>query len=242
MGQAANIVLPIRGGEVVRVGVVLSGVESFGPVVISVLLEKYLDLILFVLSSLAVSANLPEETSQRFSSILFPLCIIATLAVIIILFKGDSIWKFLRRWIKFDSPFLQNVLLRVDKVVNSLVYLRRPDFLIRQLGISVVIWVIMLVTNLFLLKALNLPFDFRIGGLVLTLVYAGILPALMPGNVGPFYYFARIALEQFNLDAQASLAFAILLHAMVSIPPLFLSALFLIFDKNIFARLKPHLK
>jgi uncharacterized membrane protein YbhN (UPF0104 family) len=56
--------------------------------------------------------------------------------------------------------------------------------------------------------------------LVLISVYIGLLPALMPGNIGPFYFFARLAILPFGILNDQAFVFAVILHAIVTLPPL----------------------
>jgi hypothetical protein len=58
-----------------------------------------------------------------------------------------------------------------------------------------VIWCLMWATNLLIFKGVYLAVDFVMGGLVLVLVYIGLIPALMPGNIGPFYFFCTTGIE-----------------------------------------------
>ena len=60
---------------------------------------------------------------------------------------------------------------------------------------------------------------------MLVLVYIGLFPALMPGNVGPFYFFAGLALVPFGVLHEQAIIFAVVLHAIVTIPPLLAGAI-----------------
>ena len=82
------------------------------------------------------------------------------------------------------------------------------------------IWGLMWSTNLLLFKSLGLYLGGTAGGLVLVLVYIGLFPALMPGNIGPFYFFARLALLPIGIIQDQAVVFAVLLHAIVTLPPL----------------------
>ncbi len=42
----------------------------------------------------------------------------------------------------------------------------------------------------------------------------------MPGNIGPFYYFARLAVLPFGINHDQAFVFAVVLHAIVTLPPL----------------------
>ncbi len=87
--------------------------------------------------------------------------------------------------------------------------------------LTVFIWGVMWLTNLLLFNSLGLHLSGTAGGLVLVLVYIGLLPALMPGNIGPFYFFASLALLPFGIIQDQALVFAVILHALVTLSPLF---------------------
>lgn len=57
----------------------------------------------------------------------------------------------------------------------------------------------------------------------------GLLPAWMPGNIAPFYFFATLGLLPFNIPLNLGLAFAVILHAVVTLPVLLLGGLILLF-------------
>jgi hypothetical protein len=86
--------------------------------------------------------------------------------------------------------------------------------------LTILIWGVMWLTNLLLFKSLGLALGGTAAGLVLISVYVGLLPALMPGNIGPFYFFARLALLPFGILSDPALVFAVVLHAIVTLPPL----------------------
>ena len=99
-------------------------------------------------------------------------------------------------------------------------WLRNPRQVLPAILLTILIWGVMWMTNLLLFKSLSLPVNATAAGLVLTLVYAGLLPALMPGNIGPFYFFARLALLPFGIIPDQAFVFAVVLHAIVTLPPL----------------------
>jgi hypothetical protein len=76
-----------------------------------------------------------------------------------------------------------------------------------------------------LFKSLKLPLGGTAAGLVLILVYVGLLPALMPGNIGPFYFFASLAVSPFGIIHDQAFVFAVVLHAIVTLPPLLCGAI-----------------
>jgi hypothetical protein len=54
------------------------------------------------------------------------------------------------------------------------------------------------------------------------------MPGLMPGQVGPIYFFARLGLEQFGVRPAEGVAYAALLHAAIVLPPTVGAAIYLL--------------
>jgi hypothetical protein len=107
--------------------------------------------------------------------------------------------------------------------VTNVQMLRSMRVVVPALALTGLVWLVMLATNLLVLRSLGLDADARAGGLVLALVYLGVAPALMPGNFGPFYFFAMLGLTPFGIPEAERGAFAVLLHALVTLPPLVLA-------------------
>jgi uncharacterized membrane protein YbhN (UPF0104 family) len=123
---------------------------------------------------------------------------------------------------------LQN---KIDRFVKASLWLRNPERLLPSFAISTVIWFVMAMTNILLFRALNIHTGWEASSLVLVLVYIGVLPALMPGNIGPFTYFAQLALIPFEIGPSTALAFAVLLYGIVTIPPLIIAGIMLLYPR-----------
>jgi hypothetical protein len=83
-------------------------------------------------------------------------------------------------------------------------------------------------TNLALLRALSLAAGAGPAALVLVAVHLSLIPALMPGNVGPFYVAVELGLSIFGCSFESAALYAILLHAVVTLPPLAGAGLYLV--------------
>ena len=88
-------------------------------------------------------------------------------------------------------------------------------------------------TNMVLFKSLSLQVPQIAGGLVLILGYIGVLPNLMPGNVGPFYFFVQLGLLPFGITQENGLAYTVILHAVVTGTPLVASAISMLLSESI---------
>lgn len=229
IGQAVNILFPLRAGELARVGwLSVNDQQDAFLTAFSVLLEKYFDLVILLGLVTWLGPVLPVEALITSRSWLVPLCAGATLTLVVGLWAAPFLWERIsQRWPKRWAGLAE----RIESWVSSLRLLRSGRRVLTLMVFSVLLWGVMLSTNLFVLQALSLPVDLRTGGLVLVLVYLGLAPALMPGNVGPFYYLAMLALAPFGIGISERAAFAVLLHAIVVLPPLFLGGAFLGMDR-----------
>lgn len=222
MGQAGSILLPFRGGDVIRASVIAVGNATQFPVVLAgILIEKALDLCMLALASIIVLPLLPPPyASAGWVPILMTATGVIALSLGVVL-GGRRTWKLMRRILLQLPGRLANLPVKWgDQIAEGLDGLRSPKHLLASLALSVLVWCIMLITNLAMFKTLDLDVPTQGGLLVLVLVHIGLIPALMPGNLGPFYFFARLSLSSFDLTAAETAGFAILLHALVTLPPL----------------------
>lgn len=229
MGQSASILLPFRGGDVVRAGVIAFGNATQFPVVLAgILVEKALDLWMLTLCTLIVLPLLPATYAAKGW---VPISMTATVLMALsmgVLFGGGRMWTFVRRiFLRLPARLVSFPVKWGDQIVAGLDGLRSPAHLLGSMTFSIVIWCVMFTTNLAMFKTLSLQLPFQAGLLVLVLVHIGLIPALMPGNIGPFYFFASLSLTPFVVAAGETVGFAVLLHAIVTLPPLLGAAVYL---------------
>ena len=230
LGQAANILLPFRGGELVRLGWLRSQHKGrTAHIGTTIVLEKYLDLMVLAMILILVIVPLRDSGVQPdLVPVLVPVIVISLLLVF-------GFWMFPSIWHKVKNmSFLpENKTIhwltdRLDEWVADVLLMRDIKRWIQLTTISLVIWGIMCFTNIFLMRAVEISIDVRAGLLVLVFVYLGLLPGLMPGNLGPFYYFSGLALSFFDVTMAKKVAFSVLLHGIVTTPPLVAAGVFLI--------------
>ena len=224
LGQAANIVLPIRGGEAVRLAAALPAAPGRLPeLAASILLEKYLDLV-----ALGVSILIALDTLSGNLIGFNPANVILTtslLTVFLLLFVriGPWLWQWLCR-LPMVSKY-QRMTGWIDRLLGSLQWLRSPSKGLPILLFTAFIWAIMWLTNYVLFFSLSIPANPTAALVVLIMIYVGVLPALIPGNFGPFLFFAQLALQSYQVPPENALAYAIILHALVTLPPLIFGGL-----------------
>ncbi|MBN1371357.1 MAG: flippase-like domain-containing protein [Anaerolineaceae bacterium] len=223
-GQAANILLPVRGGEVVRLGWLSASAKGESAITVSagaaLVLEKYLDMLALLILLALLLPVLPAELLARAQNWLLPLGIAASILILGSLWLIPLLWRMIRPVLQVRFGWNTS---HVESWMERLSALRSARALLPSAAATLLIWLIMWLTNLLVLRSLHLPVTLPGAALSLALIYAGLIPAVMPGNFGPFYFFAMLGLAPYGISTGGQAAFAILLHALVTLPPLLIS-------------------
>ncbi|MEW6717439.1 MAG: lysylphosphatidylglycerol synthase transmembrane domain-containing protein [Chloroflexota bacterium] len=217
-GQALNILLPARGGEWGRLGLILA--EQSGKsaeVGMTIVLEKVIDLAMLGICATFVSVYLPSDILYW----LLPIGGLLIFLMFVFTLWGEMMWNRFKNHLEYiRGSGIKKVVEFTDQVFIAGKWIRNT----KQTGyiffITLLVWLIMWGTNLTLFRAMGISLGAEAALLVLVLVYIGMLPALMPGNIGPFYFFAQLALRPFQVGDQEAVAYSVLLHALVTLPPL----------------------
>jgi len=228
-GQAANILLPVRGGEVVRVAAVVAPSDGrAGAVLVGIGVEKALD---FLALSAAAALALPLLPAGVQSSI-WAKALAAGLALLggalaVVLFRRRA-WERVRSLLDgLPAGPRDRVQGWFDRLSLSLERLDGSGYRVRVLVLTAVIWLVMFSTNLALLRALGMTAEAGPAVLVLVAIHLSLMPAIMPGNLGPFYLAVELGLSPFGYPLDRAALYAILLHALVTLPPLVGAGLYL---------------
>ena len=230
IAQAVNIILPVRGGELVRVGLATAEEPaSFIQTGITIGIEKLIDLIALLTLALFTVGYLPSEGSNLTLK-LISLTIFGSLAILIlIILLGPKYWQMIRQRIAGTSNrMLQKGIKLVDRLVETSMWLRDYRKLTRLILLTIIIWITMWSTNIFLFLSLHLPVNALAGCMVLVFGYFQVLPIGTPGNIGTGYFFTELALKPFLVPIESAATYAIVLHALVTLPPLLISPLYLL--------------
>lgn len=233
--QAVNILLPIRGGEFARIGIILADKPNshIALTVFTIVLEKVIDTIALIIAGTLLIFYLPLEIYDWIKPIFTITGVVSILGIIIFIIFSPGIKKYCDKFVKkFSHPLVIKMLQAASKTIESSLWLRNIRRITPLLLITVVIWVSMWSTNLFLFKSFNLPIDAVAGGMVLVLGYLKALPFGIPGNFGTAYFFTELALKPFGIPYQMTIAYAIILHAIVTFPPLLFSGIYLLISGN----------
>jgi uncharacterized protein (TIRG00374 family) len=218
IGFMANMVLPLRIGEVVRpVLVSRKENEPLSGILATVVLERIFDmfaiLFLFGVSASAVSVS---ETVRQWGFRLFGLAIFVGAGVAFIRWQEPLALRVLR-WVLRRLP--PRVAEPVDHFfrgfIQALEILDSPLTFLQVLGWSLYLWLVIALIYLCGLLAFEMPVPLIVGSLVVTAIIAIAVSApSAPGYVGAFQVGCTLSLAIFRVSESDAFAYSIVLHVM----------------------------
>jgi len=231
VGQALNILLPFRGGEVVRFSILAAAQPERAPEsASSIVAEKALGVLGLALLVSILLMTLPAGLAVEAMVRLLPQVGALLLMILGLLLLGFIAWPYLRPVLqRAVGDSVSHMLARADEVVlRWRKLLLSPGRMLPVFMLTALNWLLMWAMNLVLFKAVGIPLGGAAAALVLALLMVGLLPAVSPGNICPFHFFATLALRPFGVPVEQGMAFAILLHAVVTLPTLLIGGVILL--------------
>jgi uncharacterized protein (TIRG00374 family) len=229
IGQLLNNIIPARIGDLSRAYLI----GSLGPgrifVLGTIVLEKIIDMLLYVLLFLLLLliSPVPSWVSQP----AYPFIIIAMsgfMTVVLLTYRQDWLIKCLT-WITnwFPQRMKERIAIRIGAGVSSLGILQDRNSNFKVGWWSSLIWGTAVLTNYLVLRALRIDASFTSSLFVLIVLQAGITIPSVPGKIGVFEYLCVLALGIFSVDRTLALSYGVLLHAIVFLPTTIAGLLFL---------------
>jgi uncharacterized protein (TIRG00374 family) len=221
IGFMANNVLPARLGEFVRAYSLgtkecISKSASFATIVVERLFDGIS--ILFILWITLLLFPFPDWVKK--GSNLFLILNSALFFLLVFLeVKTDATLKFLQSIFKFLphrlSTKAQEILL---KFVSGLKVFRDVPSLIWILAWSILIWLVVGISNYFIFLVFDLHPPIQASFILLVIVSLGVMLPASPGFVGTFQFFCIVSLATFGYDKNVALPFSLVLHASSYFP------------------------
>lgn len=233
---AVNNVLPFRAGDVLRSFAFNSKLgTSSGVVVATLLAERVLDL-LMVLAFLAFVPSLPHASGTSFSNVGLVVALAIAAPILLMLFFPDTIVPLARitgRVARRVSPKLERAILdETQKALFTIRHLMHGTNLLNLVFWSLLSWIAEGCIFWFAalaLPSIGVPLESWVALPVGTL--ATLIPST-PGYLGTFDYFTVRAMSVHGNPAEAAAAYALLVHALLWLPPTILGGLYLMFRKS----------
>ena len=225
IGQAVNIFVPARLGDLVRATLIDSEPVAF--VLGTQLLRIVLDLVMLAVLVLFLlfQVNLPEWWQGPGQALLVT-SLLALLGVGTLVVGRRHLARLLR-WLHPRWPLARGRrLLDVSaSFLRSLEVFANPVLLMTLVGVSVVIWMFYAAVNYVLLGAVGAPVSWLAALFLLAVLLLGVAVPSTPGRVGVYHYLAVQALAVFGVDQATAVSYAILQHLITVILPSVLGAL-----------------
>ena len=228
LGQAVNILVPLRFGEGTRVVVTARRLGlTIGRVVAAAALERLFDVAAFAaaIAFFFASGLLPAKIAAG-----APLAaMFAGLTMAVLLGSLYFIRLLARRAPRDGSSRIVRWLRDQGNAVaagwSESTSRRR---LLAASGLTAVILVSSAVTNLLVFRAFDLAVPAPVAVILLVVLQVGTAVVSVPGNIGVFHYLTVLTLAQWQVPAPQALAVAIVLHAVSIGPKILLAPLALI--------------
>jgi len=224
VGQAGNVLLPARLGDIARASIASSG---DAPLVLgTIVAEVSLDLLM--LASLTVFL-LAQVSLPRWWRVPGQVTVLSAVAAILLLAllvaNRRRLASLIDRWSGRDQQRLVGRMLGLaNRFLEGLSGLTLPT-LARGLTYSGLVWLLYAAVNTTLLAAIGQQPSVLAGLFVLAVLLVGVAVPTSPGRIGVFHYLCVQALTVFGLDQATALSYAMVLHLISVVIPALLGVL-----------------
>jgi uncharacterized protein (TIRG00374 family) len=218
LGQAINMLLPGRWGELVRTyftGEEMGASKSF--VLGTIAAEKLLDLVAlaFLTVALIPFVALPPWLADRVGYVILAALTVSGIAAAVL--GGRDLWlriaeKGLRT---LPKPAAGRWEARLAAAMDGLGALRDRRAAVAIWGWTLVVWLVSALTNWLLLAAFGLEPSLRIALFLLVVLQAGVAVPSTPGKVGVFQFLCVLAFSVFEVPASVAFAYSVVLYLVV---------------------------
>jgi glycosyltransferase 2 family protein len=216
LSYAANILIPLRAGDVVRA--VLFGRKftvSKSAVLTSVAIEHLFDgLAIVIIFALAVGA---AETRPSVAASVYLIGGIAVLgfAVAYILAAHDNLAQHLLGWIeRLPIRFASRISRSAASALIALQLLRDIRGLLWVTATTLALWSCSWAVTTCIINALGIDLPWHAPLLVIAVANLGFMVPAVPGNIGVAHLLYVSAVVWFGIDLNIAFAFALLLHGI----------------------------
>jgi uncharacterized protein (TIRG00374 family) len=222
VGQATNLLLPARLGEVARAYLVAKDEERpVFEVLGTIVVEKVLDGLALGVLLVYLLVAMPMPDWLRMSGALAGVTTVFILAAALVLTihrrrvldVSDGLVRLL--------PVLERLGLerRIASLADGLDALRSSQVRVRVVIWTAIIWLLAASTNYVVLLAMQIQTPLVLASfLVLTVVHLGLVVPTSPARVGVFHYLCLLALVLVGVEESLALAYGFVLHAIVVLP------------------------
>ena len=220
LGQAVNILVPLRFGEGARLVVTSRGVQiPVGRVAMSLALERAFDIAAF--ATIVLTLVLGGLMPQAFLGVL-PAVATLTLATIGAALLFVRFLPVILAWLRTHLSLMARAAAWIEKQESAMregwVDITRRRQLAKIAVLTAVIPITAAATNYLVFRSFDLPVPAVTALVLLVVLQVGTAVVSVPGNVGVFHYLTVVTLAAWDVPQPTAVAVAIVLH-IVSLGP-----------------------
>jgi glycosyltransferase 2 family protein len=216
IGFMANMVLPLRAGEVIR-PVLLSRKENepLGGVLATIVLERIFDMFMvLLLFGVSLTAVPISPTVRQWGYSMSGLAVLIVVTVVLIRWQEALALRMLHTGLR---PFPRGLAEPAEHFfrgfVQALEILDSPGTFLRVFGWSLYLWIVISSTYFFGVLAFRLPVPLVVGPIVVTTFIAiAVAAPSAPGYIGAFQVGCTLALTLFGVSESDAFAYSIVIH------------------------------
>ena len=225
--QAINLIIPIRLGELVRLGWMKQAGQSGAVTLSTILVEKAIDLLaaglmVIALVALAVAPDWLHSQASRLA--LISLTLVVSLALV---------WR-LRGWLEqwlahapgragwLPARWRERLIRMAHTLLAAWGPLSDQHALSSALGWTIVVWLLSLLTILALFAAFDLRLPIAAAVLIMLAVGSSNIVPSPPGLVGVMHLIAVVVLGQYGVAQPVAVGFGTVLNVVTVAPLLIL--------------------
>ena len=247
IGFAANCLLPVRLGELIRANYLgqtedISGSSTFGTIVIERLFDGF-TLLLVLLIGL-IGTSFPGKLQpiagllRGAGFLLFMLYIFLIICLVGLKYKARPFTNLLDKLLFFlPGGFRSKVIEITWNFSLGLVLSRNPSKWVQAIFYSFLLWFLVLYQIHLIGQSISLALPFIATCLILAMASFGVMIPSAPGFIGTFHLSVQYGFLIYGIGREEALSAAIVWHAVFFFPTLFFGLISLVFLHVPFGRL-----
>jgi uncharacterized protein (TIRG00374 family) len=217
VGQMANIILPLRLGELARVTLV-SGAERLPParVLATIALERLGDVVMLGIGTAIVFVTMPvPEWLERPGRALLVVAAASLVATIALASRPEAILRFALRLSRgLPGAARPRVERLATEALDAVRALGSRSRLFTFWVLSIVCFLSAAAVNYLMFRAFHLALPASAALLLLVVLQVGNTAVSVPGNLGVFHYLTMLVLVGRGVPRDVALAVAVALYAV----------------------------
>lgn len=218
LGYAANNLLPLRLGEIVRAYVMgskngISKITCFGSIATERVLDGIAIVSLLGISMLSLTGRIQEMTVTNQIFLIGGTIFLLLILILFIMAKFSE--AILRLWKSIIGNFGYDFL---EKIINSLEFFRSKGLLFKVSLLSIIVWLIEGSMFVLILWVMGLENPVMMGYFCLGIINLSILLPSVPGYFGVYQAASVLAFLTLGYSESTGLAYGLIVHFAQYIP------------------------